>query len=154
MKMQLPEGKKITVYLSAFTLNDYEEGPRYTWFYLDQAWLERAQSLLDIVKKHSLAHVTVEVNLCWHNNEEYRMGCEDLSIGGESGDERFWFIGYPKHANHSVGTYRISFRKLAKAITEAIQEGKDEVFIDVDEMLIEVIRGCNVKCDEEQECIS
>ncbi len=147
-KIKLPEGKEITVYMKARSLNEYGDGPRYAWFCLDQVWVDRVKTLARLVKKHDLAYIKVWQSPCWRNADEYRISGETLAISNNC----FWYSGYPKNSPQGVETNTVYFDSLAEAVADAVDQGMNEVFIAMDESDIACLRESIRTDDKNQEC--
>ncbi|MDX1252197.1 MAG: hypothetical protein IDH49_08145 [Gammaproteobacteria bacterium] len=96
------------------------------------------------MRDNKLALAEVEDGAVWDNEDEHRIRGNRLVIT----DDCFWFSAYPKHASYDVETAEIGFSSLVKAVTDAVTDGRNAIFFDLDDQETEEIKALNEESAE------
>lgn len=104
----MSEEPKKTLYLEAYAVSEFGDGPAYAKWNVMQKEVERAHSLQQLCRKLGLSECRIWHDVQWDMEEELCLVGTEMVITVNE----FWFTAHPKNADYHVETRAIDMCQL------------------------------------------
>ena len=132
-KVAVPDlkGKSVRVYMAPHANSDFGEAPALCHFDIDQRWVDNVYALREKVRESSrISEISSAFSdIDWMDEfEEFNFSSQRIVVD----EDDFWYNGSLKYVDYEVETSMLCIDNTMVAVMQAIDEGRSELFVFLD----------------------
>lgn len=109
--------KPVTIYVNAFSCDEFGDGPSWAKLTLTQAFIDTVLELQALCNTKDLDQTTKSWAVdAWGSREDLNLRDEDLAVGKHS----WWIRARPKHADYDCETRMLDISWLLEALSKRV----------------------------------